>query len=237
MIEKSSLPEALTEEYREIWDNMLMPVDTNINFKKVILSEENKQKYEQFIKEFKYTDKLGKYGWQPSNTILLYGVSGTGKTFSAKALANKLGYTMLYVDIAKSLTDGNVARNISDIFKLANHIERCIIFFDEADSIAINREISSSDSGIISRATNSIFQNIDQMKASNIFIAATNMLHRIDRAFERRMSIKMQFNHPELDLDKCISHFLYNRFMLEDNIEENKRQIIKRRAANHSKLS
>ena len=52
----------LPEDYREIWDRLLMPVDTNISFDDVILSQENTDKYKAFIKEQQYRDKLYEYG-------------------------------------------------------------------------------------------------------------------------------------------------------------------------------
>ena len=204
----------LPENYREIWDRLLMPVDTNISFDDVILSQENTDKYRAFIKEQQYRDKLYEYGLEPMNRLLLYGASGTGKTFSLKALSNLLGYTMLYVDISKSLTDGNVASNISDIFKLGNYIGNCIIFFDECDAIAWNRDGANTDGGVVRRATNSVFQNLDQMNHSNVFAAATNLLHKLDPAFERRFNLKMMFTRPDLDMDECIKHFMYPKFIL-----------------------
>lgn len=230
-------PKSLPEEYREIWENTIMPVDTNISFDKVILSDENKNKYRRLIKEQKYRDKLRSYGLAPMNRLLLYGASGTGKTFSLKALSNLLGYTMLYVDISKALTEGNVSKNISDIFKLGNYIGECVIFFDECDSIAWNRDGGTPEGGNIRRATNSIFQNLDQMNPSNIFAAATNMLHRLDPAFERRFNLKLKFTRPTMDMDECIKHFLYPKFILDDDVENSVREIVKRRAAQNSKLS
>ena len=108
--------EQLPEEYRKLWDELIMPVDTNISLSSVILSDENKAKIERFIDEVHARDELAKYGLQYSNRALLYGASGTGKTFVTKALSNELGFTMLYVDISKALSDGNVALNISNIF-------------------------------------------------------------------------------------------------------------------------
>jgi SpoVK/Ycf46/Vps4 family AAA+-type ATPase len=159
--------EELPEELQRIWDEMIMPVDTNISFDSVILSDENKEKYKAFIKEQQYRDTLYSYGLEPMNRLLLYGASGTGKTYSLKALSNLLQYTMIYVDIAKSLSDGNVAKNISDIFKLGNYIadnyDGCIVFFDECDAIAWNRDTANGEGGVARRATNSIFQCVDQM--------------------------------------------------------------------------
>ena len=233
-INKNDLP----KEYREIYDNLIMPVDTNISFDKVILSDENKDKYEAIIKEQQYRDKLYNYGLEPMNRLLLYGASGTGKTLSIKALCNLLGYTMLYVDIAKALSDGSISQNISDIFKLGNYLGNCIIFFDECDALAWNRDATTNaDSGTIRRATNSLFQQLDQMNHSNIFAAATNMLHRLDNAFERRFNIKMMFTRPKLDIDECIKHFLYPKFLLNDDVDDTVRVISKKRASQNTKLS
>ena len=227
----------LPEEYREIWDNLLMQVDTNIKLESVILTDENKQKIKDFIKETEYRDTLYEYGLEPANRILMYGASGTGKTYLSKALSNHLGYTMLYVDIAKSLSDGDVAKNISDVFKLGNYLGNCIIFFDECDAIAWNRDADNADSGTIRRATNSIFQYLDQMNHSNIFISCTNMLHRLDAAFERRFNLKMEFRRPSLDLDECIKHFLFSKFILDDDVDTTTRDIVKRRVKQNMKLS
>ena len=230
--------ENLPKEYQEIWDELIMPVDTNISFDSVILSDENKEKYKAFIKEQQYRDTLYEYGLEPMNRILLYGASGTGKTYSIKAISNLLGYTMLYVDISKALSDGSVAQNISDIFKLGNYLGNCILFFDECDAICWNRDAGvNADSGVIRRATNSIFQQLDQMNTTNVFAAATNMLHRLDPAFERRFNLKMAFKRPDLDLDDCIKHFMFPKFIINDDVDDTTREIVKRRSKQYAKLS
>ena len=229
--------ETLPDEYKEIYKELIMPVDTNISFDSVILDDENKEKYKIFIKEQEYRDKLYSYGLEPMNRLLLYGASGTGKTYSLKALSNLLGYTMLYIDIAKALSDGNISKNISDIFRLGNYIGNCIIFFDECDAICWNRDSSGADTGTVRRATNSIFQNLDQMNHSNIFAAATNMLHRLDSAFERRFNIKLRFTRPKSDIDSDIKHFMNPKFIINDNVDDTVREIVKRRAKNYAKLS
>ena len=214
-------------------NELLMKVDTNISIESVILSEENTEKVKQFIKETSYRDKLLKYGLEPMNRLLFYGASGCGKTFLAKALSNHLKYKMLYIDIAKSLSDGNVAKNISDIFDIGNELGNCLIFLDECDSIAWNRDSGNSDGGVIRRATNSLFQHLDQMNKTNIFISATNMLHRLDPAFERRFNLKLEFRRPSMSVVEVANRFLYKDFILVDDANETVKTIVD----NRNKLS
>lgn len=227
----------MPNEYKEIYNNFIMPVDTNISLDKVILSPENKEKIDLFLREMQYADVFKKYGLEPMNRILMYGASGTGKTFSTKALCNELGYTMIYIDIAKALSDETVSKNISDIFKLANYLGHCLIMLDECDAIAWQRDTGNSDTGTIRRATNSIFQQLDQMNHTNVFVAATNMLHRLDVAFERRFNLKMEFRRPQLNLKDSIRHFILPGFTFVDDVDETTCHIVDNRAADNKKLS
>lgn len=237
-IHKIKSPDELPAEYREIYDKMIMPVDTDISFDRVILSDENRRKIDDFLRETEYRDKLLEHGLEPMNRLLLYGASGTGKTFMTKALSKRLGYFMLYVDISQALADGNtVADNIHQIFKLGNYLGECVIMMDEIDSIAWNRDNSSNDAATIRRATNVIFQHLDQMNHSNIFVSATNMLHQLDPAFERRFNMKMEFRRPDADLDSTIHHFLKPEFTLVDDINPTFQQIVQQRAKISIKLS
>lgn len=230
-------PGTLSPEYKEIYDELIMPVDTNISIDSVILSDENKHKINTFLQEQEYREQLLQYGLDPMNRLLFYGASGCGKTYLSKALSNHLGYTMLYIDIARALTDDTVSKNISRIFKLANHLGNCLIMLDECDAIAWQRDTSNGDTGTIRRATNSIFQHLDQMNKSNIFISATNMLHRLDPAFERRFNMKMLFTRPQLDIKDAISKFIFTAFEVVDDVDETVESIIGRRAKQYAKLS
>lgn len=224
-------------EYRQIYEQFIMSVDTNIDLSKVILSKENKDKIDLFIQEMKFKDTFYKYGLEPSNRILMYGASGTGKTHTTKALSNELGYTMVYIDIARALTDDNVAKNISEIFKLTNYLGNCLLMLDECDSIAWQRDTGNSDTGKIRRATNSLFQQLDQMNHSNVFIAATNMLHKLDPAFARRFDLKMEFTRPKFELKKSIEQFMVPGFKLVDDVDDTTCEIVDRSATQNTKLS
>jgi cell division cycle protein 48 len=229
--------EELPVELRAYWDELLMPVDTDIKIDSVILSEENKGKIKTFIAENTHRKEITEYGLHPMSRILMYGASGTGKTYLSKALCNYLGYTMMYIDIADSLARGNVAENISHIFEIANTLGRCMIFLDECDSVAWSRDAKNSDGGGIRRVTNSIFQQLDQMKEGNIFISATNMLYRIDPAFERRFDMKMEFMRPDGNLKDTIRHFMLPKFKLDENDDKTEYEILQRRVKQNTKLS
>ena len=194
----------------DVISRLIMPVDTNIKLDSVIMSDENRKKVEQFLQEMKHSEKLVRYGLKPTNRLLFYGDSGCGKTYLSKALANYLHYTMLYVDIANSIATSNVSQNISAIFEYANQIHNCVIFLDECDSIAWNRDAGKNqDSGDIRRATNTTFQQLDQMHWSNLAIAATNLLPCLDPAFARRFDDKLEFRRPKQNLPEIIDKFLF----------------------------
>lgn len=227
----------LPTEYQEIYKEFIMQVDTDIKLSSVILSDENQLKINEFLKETEYRDKLYEAGLEPMNRLLLYGASGCGKTYMSKALSNHLGYTMLYIDIAKSLTDETVSKNISQIFKLANYLGNCVLMLDECDAIAWQRDTGNGDTGTIRRATNSIFQSLDQMNHTCVFIAATNMLHRLDAAFQRRFNLHMQFTRPELNIRDAIKRFIFPYFVIVDDVDSTVEDIVARRAGQYAKLS
>lgn len=223
---------------KETIGSLIMPVNTDIKISSVILSDENKEKLKIFITEMNHRDELVKHGLKPINKLLFYGASGTGKTYLSKALSNYLGYTMLYVDIAKALSDNSVAQNISDIFEAARQLEKCIIFLDECDSITLSRYTSEyGDTSQVRRATNSLFQQLDQMQPKTVFIAATNLLFKIDPAFERRMDLKFEFRRPSSDLKPTIKRFMREGFELLDDVDETTSDIVAKRAERYTKLS
>lgn len=223
----------LPEKYRNdpIYKNLLMPVDTNISISSVILSDVNKDKIRKFTKEIRMKDILKQNGLHATNRILMYGDSGTGKTYLTKALSNYLGYTMLYVDIGAALNSGNIAQNLTLIFRLGNELKNCIIFLDECDSIGWNREGTSRESGEVRRATNNLFQLIDQMDESNVLVGCTNMIRMLDPAFVRRFELKMEFFRPTGSLQSSIMRFLFTDkgFTLKHDFDENRRRIVENR--------
>lgn len=215
---------------KELEKSLFMKVDTNISIESVILSEENKRKISEFLVEIENADKFIEYGLEPMNRLLFYGASGCGKTYLGKALSNKLGYQMLYVDIAEALSNNSVAKNIKAAFEIANK-GNTIIFLDECDSIAWNRNSDANDTGTVRRATNALFQAMDQMNPKTVIICATNMLARLDPAFERRFNLKMRFERPKGNLVDTITEFLLSGFELINDCTSEQVRIIGNRTS------
>lgn len=220
-----NLLDVMTTEEKEKYGHLIMAVDTNIKLSSVILSEENTKKIEQFTVEMQNLDKLMKYGLAPMNRLLFYGASGTGKTYLSKALSNHMNYYMLYVDIAKALSEGTVSQSISDTFYLANKYKNVVLMYDECDSIAFSRD-SGATSEKSRLACNSIFQQLDQMASSVVFISATNLHHRIDPAYLTRFNLQLRFNNPELSVEDTLRKFLKPGFTVLDDLEADSKRIV-----------
>ena len=86
----------------------------------------------------KYPGLYEKLGHRMPRGILLHGVSGTGKTLLAKAVATESEANFVSVRGPELLSKwvGESERGIREIFRRARQASPCVIFFDEIDSIA-----------------------------------------------------------------------------------------------------
>jgi transitional endoplasmic reticulum ATPase len=122
--------------------------------------------------------------------FIFYGPPGTGKTMFAKAIAKRLGGTILVVS-GPEITDkyvGESERKVRDIFAQARRNAPAVVVFDEFDSIAGQR--SGRDDGG-SRAGNAIvaqlLTELDGFRPATpvLIIGTTNRLDLIDEALLR----------------------------------------------------
>ena len=77
----------------------------------------------------------------PGTGLLLYGPPGTGKTLFAKAVANEMDMPFLEVrcDKLKSKYVGETEKNVSEMFRAARALKRCVLFLDECNAILSRR--------------------------------------------------------------------------------------------------
>jgi AAA+ superfamily predicted ATPase len=163
----------------------------------VVLTEDNKLKIEQIIREFSNWDVLMSNGVYPTRRVLFYGPPGCGKTMTAGAIAAEIGLPLLYVrfDAIISSYLGETAGNIRKVFDFVNG-NSYVMLFDEFDAIARSRN-DQYEHGEIKRVVNTFLQQIDNFKGRSLVIAATNFEQSLDYAIWRRFDSTLRFDMPD----------------------------------------
>ncbi len=136
----------------------------------------------------KHPSAFKNMGIKPPKGILLYGPPGTGKTLLAKAVANESQSNFISIKGPQVLSKwvGESEKGIRKIFDKARQTAPCVVFFDEVDSIAPKRGLSS-DSSVTERVVNQMLTEIDGLEDLNqvVIIAATNRPDMLDSALIR----------------------------------------------------
>lgn len=142
-------------------------------------------------------------GIKNKNFILFYGVPGTGKTFLAKAMAHDLGTTFLSIPCTKlkGTYHGETENRIIALFDYARTLGRCILFFDEFEAIAKDRNTQGASEVSQSTVTTLITQ-IDGFNSSRdiLVIGATNNPYQLDGAILSRANLKIEVPLPNTDV-------------------------------------
>jgi len=154
------------------------------------LEETKAQLQEMILYPIEHPEKFEKYGMKPSKGVLFYGPPGCGKTLLAKAIANECSANFISIKGPELLTMwfGESEANVRDIFDKARQSSPCVLFFDELDSIAVQRGGSHGDAGGAGdRVINQLLTEMDGIgKKANVFIVgATNRPEILDDAVMR----------------------------------------------------
>ena len=142
-----------------------------------------------FIKKLKKS-KVRNYG------ILLYGLSGAGKSYLGEYIAQELHMPF----IKKRASDlygkyvGESEKNIADSFKEAKQ-KGALLLIDEADSFLQDRKYAKQEYTVAS-----VNEMLTQMeKHPYPFIMTTNLKERLDSASMRRFIFKIKFDYMNKD--------------------------------------
>ncbi|PAF45471.1 ATP-binding protein [Helicobacter sp. 11S02629-2] len=148
------------------------------------------------LKAWKLVEKSG-----INARILFHGLSGTGKTLSAKALAKSLHRDLLSLDCSKilSMYVGESEKNVRRVFDEYNYIKQDkklspILLLDEADQFLSARGGLSGVDKMHNQMQNIFLEQLE--KFDGILIATTNLLDSFDSAFSRRFNYKIRFDSP-----------------------------------------
>lgn len=173
-------------------------------FKDIAGNEEVKEVLQftvDFLKDPTYYKKVGA---KLPKGILLSGPPGTGKTMIAKAVAAEANVAFIPVSGSDFVQEfvGVGAKRVRQVFDEARKYQKCIIFIDEFDAIAVDRNNKSS--GSENRQTiNALLDEMDGFMADEgiIVLAATNFVDSLDKAVIRpgRFDKKIAFSLPNFN--------------------------------------
>ena len=134
-------------------------------------------------------------------TLLFSGPPGTGKTACAEALAHELRKPILVANYAEiqNCYVGMTEKNTVKTFREARAHD-ALLFWDEADAMFYDRDSSHRNWEV--RDVNVLLQELERFGGTCVL--ATNRKITLDKALERRIAVKVQFERPDRKMRRAI---------------------------------
>ena len=176
----------------------------------MVLSKEVENKILRIENEYLARERLLHHGLKPRRKILLYGVSGCGKSMTAERVAFDLGLPFYKVRF-DTIISSYLGESASNLQKLFESIESypCVLLLDEFDIIGKQRNLKNNDVGEIHRIVNILLGLLEEYDGQGILIATTNIESSLDNALFRRFDDFIELPRPS---EKEIIRLLENSF-------------------------
>lgn len=128
-----------------------------------------------------------KHGVTPPKAIIFFGPPGTGKTHFVKAIAGVLGWWYIEVSPSDLMSDGQekLGKNLKQLMEKAATVDNAVIFIDEFEEIAGNRDQASR---VDKSITNEFLKQVPLFKkqaGNTLLVCATNYIEQLDSALLR----------------------------------------------------
>ncbi len=154
-------------------------------------------------------EKYAEFGLTIPNGMLLYGPPRCGKTFFAEKLAEEVGYNFYNIkpsDIQSKWVNAT-QENIKNLFDEARKNAPSIVFIDELDALAPNRE-NPGVNHMNTSAVNEFLAQMNNCGEDGVFvIGATNLPSSIDPAVLGAGRLDKKIYVPVPDFEARISLF------------------------------
>ena len=128
-----------------------------------------------------------KHGVSPPRTIIFFGPPGTGKTHFARAIAERLEWWYIEASPSDLMVEGEdrMGRKLKQLFEMTRNLDEAVIFINEFEEIAGNRDNASRTEKSI---TNEFLKQVPMFrreKRRNLIVCATNYIRQLDKALIR----------------------------------------------------
>lgn len=174
----------------------------------------------------KYKDRFDAYDLDGDDGILMYGPPGTGKTLIAKAVANETDSNFISVRGPELISKyvGESSGEIRKIFERARQNAPTVLFFDEIDAMAQDRENSASSNNSTERIVGQLLTQLDGLEenAGDItVIASTNKPDNLDDALTRsgRLGDEVYVGVPDEEARRQIIELYLEQKPVQDDLD------------------
>ncbi len=164
----------------------------------LVLPMEQLEVLSRFVEEHRNRTMLKKHGLCPSRKLLIVGPPGTGKTFTASALAGELNLSLFRVPLDAVITGimGATAAKLRIVFDAVRDVPG-VYLLDEFDALAPHRRDDQESNRIVS----SLLEFMEEAPmSSGIVVATTNLADALDRAIFRRFDVHLEYDLPDVTL-------------------------------------
>ena len=177
-------------------EGLLYEISPRRRLSELTLKEPTVSAVSGLVDEHHRADLLFSYNLEPRHRVLLSDPPGNGKTSLAEALAAEAMlplYTARYESIVSSFLGASASR-LDAVLALALQ-RRCVLFFDEFDTIAKERA-DEHETVEIKRFVSTLLLQIDSLACHVIVVVATNHQELLDRAAWRRFQLRLRLDAP-----------------------------------------
>ncbi len=171
----------------------------------------------------KRPELLAKLGLEPPRGVLLVGSPGTGKTLTARALAESLGVNYIAIVGPEIIGKyyGEAESRLRQVFEKAAKSSPCLVFIDEIDALVPNR--AAVEGEVEKRLVAQMLGLMDGFAAQKgmVVLAATNRPDALDPALRRpgRFDREVIFKVPDREGRREILAIHTRDMPLEDDVD------------------
>lgn len=135
-----------------------------------------------------YSPQAREYGLPAPRGALLVGISGCGKSLTAKAVATAWGVPLLRLDLGalKSKFVGESEGNLRRALRVVEAIGRCVVWLDEVEKSLQGATSGSADGGVSADALGAILSWMQERAGEAFILATANNIEALPPEFLRK---------------------------------------------------